>query len=306
VLAGGEGERLKAMTTRWLGLHRPKQYCSFAGGRTMLEHTLDRAASVVDTRRLVTIIGRGHGRHLEEAGLRSLPGRVIEQPANLDTAPGVLLPLAHIRALDPEAVVGVFPSDHFIRPKEKFQASIERSFELAEELGDRIVLLGAEAEGPETEYGWIEPGEAAGRGARSVASFVEKPSAERAEACYKAGGVWNTLIMAFKLRAVWDLSSRLLPEVFERFRGLSAALERRIELDPATLYSDMPRANFSRDLLERSPSSAVVLPMRGVEWSDWGRPERIAETLKGLGRTPAFPLEAFAHRSSGPLPSFSV
>jgi hypothetical protein len=28
----------------------------------------------------------------------------------------------------------------------------------------------------------------------------------------------------------------------------------------------------------------------GVLWSDWGRPERIAETLRRIGRPPSFPL----------------
>jgi mannose-1-phosphate guanylyltransferase len=43
ILAGGEGERMRAAITSWLGTHRPKQYCSFVGSRSMLEHTVDRA-----------------------------------------------------------------------------------------------------------------------------------------------------------------------------------------------------------------------------------------------------------------------
>src|ERR1041384_1553482 len=43
LLAGGEGERLRPLTERWLGYHRPKQYCTFVGSRSMLQHTLERA-----------------------------------------------------------------------------------------------------------------------------------------------------------------------------------------------------------------------------------------------------------------------
>jgi hypothetical protein len=36
-----------------------------------------------------------------------------------------------------------------------------------------------------------------------------------------------------------------------------------------------------------------VIELDGVLWSDWGRPERIVETLRLLGKTPAFPMEVF-------------
>ena len=46
VLAAGDGVRLQAFTERWFGTPRPKQYCTFVGTRSMLDHTLDRAAEV--------------------------------------------------------------------------------------------------------------------------------------------------------------------------------------------------------------------------------------------------------------------
>jgi mannose-1-phosphate guanylyltransferase len=46
VLAGGSGKRLQPVTERWLGEHRPKQYCTFVGTRSMLQHTLDRVKTL--------------------------------------------------------------------------------------------------------------------------------------------------------------------------------------------------------------------------------------------------------------------
>jgi mannose-1-phosphate guanylyltransferase len=43
VLAGGEGERLKPFVRELLGYEKPKQYCTFVGTRSMLQHTLDRS-----------------------------------------------------------------------------------------------------------------------------------------------------------------------------------------------------------------------------------------------------------------------
>jgi mannose-1-phosphate guanylyltransferase len=45
-LAGVEGERLKHFVQRWLGRHKPKQYCTFIGTRSMFQHTLDRADQI--------------------------------------------------------------------------------------------------------------------------------------------------------------------------------------------------------------------------------------------------------------------
>jgi mannose-1-phosphate guanylyltransferase len=54
-------------------------------------------------------------------------------------------------------------------------------------------------------------------------------------------------------------------------------------------YHRMPHADFSRDLIQRCPKAALVLPLGNVEWSDWGRPDRVTESLRRLGKMPAFP-----------------
>jgi mannose-1-phosphate guanylyltransferase len=59
ILAGGEGERLRPLMQRWLGQHKPKQYCTFVGTRSMLQHTLDRADQISDPEQKVTVIA-GH------------------------------------------------------------------------------------------------------------------------------------------------------------------------------------------------------------------------------------------------------
>jgi hypothetical protein len=60
VLAGGEGERLRPLITRWLGVHRPKQYCTFVGSRSMLRHTLDRAERLTGVERTLVVVARQH------------------------------------------------------------------------------------------------------------------------------------------------------------------------------------------------------------------------------------------------------
>lgn len=68
-----------------------------------------------------------------------------------------------------------------------------------------------------------------------------------------------------------------------------------------TIYRDMPVRNFSSDLLQRVPEQLAVVELTGVLWSDWGKAERIAETLLRIDRRPAFPLTCL-DRPFIPLP----
>src|SRR5574341_252266 len=143
ILAGGEGERLSPLVVQWLGEHRPKQYCTFVGTRSMLQHTLDRADRLGNPEQKVTVIAWQHEkeawRHFE--GRRT--GTVLLQPANLDTAVGIFYALAHIRVRSTEATVVIHPSDHFIWPEDRFLRIVRRAVLATEWLTDRMVLLGA-------------------------------------------------------------------------------------------------------------------------------------------------------------------
>jgi hypothetical protein len=55
VLAGGDGTRLRSLTTRPCGTSVPKQFCSLRGGHTLLEDALKRAAGVAAAERICTI-----------------------------------------------------------------------------------------------------------------------------------------------------------------------------------------------------------------------------------------------------------
>ncbi|MCS6287215.1 MAG: NTP transferase domain-containing protein [Nitrospira sp.] len=295
VLAGGEGERVKPLVQRWLGRHHPKQYCTFVGTRSMFQHTVDRAAQVSTLRRTVVVAARHH-----EAELRDqLDGRPIEhlllQPANCDTAAGVFLPLTYVRARDPKATVVLLPSDHFVYPEARFLRLVRQALQAAEGGADRLVLLGVRPDRLELEYGWIEPapeqaGENLGGSMRRVRRFLEKPEPAQADEAMRNGALWNTLVLAAKAELLWELGRRCFPEIHARFQQLGEAIGGPREAAVlAQIYEEMPHANFSAGLLQRLPEAVAVLELDGVLWSDWGKPERIAETLRRIDKRPAFP-----------------
>jgi mannose-1-phosphate guanylyltransferase len=302
VLAGGEGTRIQPLIRRCLGFPCPKQYFTFCGKRSMLENTIDRAAQLVGPERVITVIGKGHRRYLKN---QSVQGMVIEQPSSRGTGAGVFLPAAHILARDPEATVLIFPSDHFVSPKAEFLDQVDHARQCVDHLNDKLILMAAVPDMPETDYGWVEPGEGLptpkGNGKpviREVRSFREKPCAEEARSCFDRGYLWNTMIIAARLGALWRLGKQILPDVINKFEsfgpiriGHQGKGRREDRAAIAKLYRSIPAFDFSSTFLAQAASQCAVMPLQGILWSDWGRPERVFDSLRRIGKKPQF-LEA--------------
>lgn len=304
VLAGGEGDRLRPRIEGWLGYHCPKQYCTFVGTRSMLQHTLDRAKQLVSADRIITVMGKNHSRFLNTPGHQDIPGRVIEQPSNKSTGPGIFLPATYIMAADPSATVLIFPSDHFIFPESLFLVHVARASRLAQYLDDRIILLACRPDQPEVDYGWIEPSPAkqawdrnSQQTASNILSFQEKPSPQDAEIFLGLGYLANTMIMAVKIKTLWALGHRFFPQMMRKFEVLLHVLQKihRGSMDKKheqttlfNIYQELQSANFSKGLLQCAAEDAAVLLMDDIAWSDWGRSDRIVETLNRMGRPQHF------------------
>lgn len=295
VLAGGEGKRLENYVRQLWGECVPKQYVSFIGTRSMLQHTLNRAERLIPRRHILTIITE---RHLLSAEVRRqlsnrTPGTVIAQPENKGTGLGMLLPLTYLYKCCPDAIVVVFPSDHFILEEERFMDHVRLAFHAARYDPKRIVLLAMEAQSAETEYGYIvssgHNGKAEWRGCRRVACFVEKPALDEARLLVAAGALWNTMIMAFKVKTFLCYVTKLFPDIARRFRGLARTIGTAAEKEALRrLYRTRPPLDLSRDILEtistHIPGAITVLPVLQVTWSDWGSPRRLAETRRIIER----------------------
>jgi mannose-1-phosphate guanylyltransferase len=294
VLAAGDGRRLEGFVRELKGKELPKQYVNIVGRRSMLEHTFHRAELRIPASRILSIINRGHLRHAEartQIAARP-PGTVIIQPENKETGPGILLPLMHLYKRSPEAIVAVFPSDHFIWEEERFMDHVELAAQAVARNPDRIVLLATEARWPETEYGYVVPYDDGGQlnpwGVRRVAQFVEKPALEQARRLTGAGALWNTMIMVFKLKTLFNVTKALYPELYQRFYGILDTIGEAVEKDKIDeVYRSLTPLNFSKGILERIlakfPRIVSVLPVFQVYWSDWGSRQRISNALQVLG-----------------------
>ena len=295
VLSAGDGKRLQSYIRKLHGLDLPKQYVNFIGRRSMLEHTFDRAEKLIPPRRMLTVVSQDHLRFTEvRRQLANRPNEnVIVQPLNKETGPGIFLPLMHLYKRCPDAIVSVFPSDHFILEEDRFMDHVALAVQSVAHDPSRIVLLAMEAQGPEVEYGYILPHADDGAlnpwGTRAAAKFVEKPDLAHALELVRVGGLWNTMIMVFQVRTVLQMLQRLFPTAYRQFARIFAAIGTPEEKQTVeSVYRTLVPMNFSKDFLETitasDPAAISVLPVLEVSWSDWGSPARLTEVLERLGQ----------------------
>lgn len=286
VLAGGEGTRVREFLRRRCGGRGIKQFCAVVGRRSMLEHTLARVERLIPRERTLVVVSEDH-RAEASLQLAHWPAEnIIWQPMNRDTAPGILLPLAHISQRAPFATVAVFPSDHFIVEEARFMQSVGEAVEETRRFRGGLTLLGMTPDAAEEGYGWIEPAPAEpGRTTRAVHQFWEKPSRADAHALLRRGALWNTFVFVAQAATLWEMTRQTAPDLYEDFMYLRRVLRHPQATEVIErVYRTLRPVNFSSHICEVLPSRLRVLRVPEVGWSDWGSEERIRASLRQLGK----------------------
>jgi mannose-1-phosphate guanylyltransferase len=278
VLAGGEGARLRPLTRALTGDDRPKQFCAVVGEETLLEQTYRRAEALVPPSRVLTVVTRAHAPYYR-ALVDDRP--LLVQPIGRGTAPAILYGLLRVAAAAPTDVVAILPSDHAVGDEAALAGYLEQAYAVAEARRDVSVLLGVAPDAAETEYGWIEPGDAMpgawAADVRAVRGFWEKPTPALASALRARGCLWNSFVMVGTVAALVGLVERAQPELLHAFDPVWSALGRPEEARAiAGVYSWILATDFSRQVLSGSGAALGVIPMHGVGWTDLGSPERVA------------------------------
>ena len=157
LMAGGDGTRLQELTREIAGIPIPKQYCRLLNNSSLLEATLARTRLFAPPDRINVIVNENH-RELAMEQLNTLPkSNILVQPQNRDTGPGMIFALLHLERTHPDAIVAVFPTDHFIDDDRTFVAHTLRAVNTVARMPDKIAILGIAPDQPETEYGYILP-----------------------------------------------------------------------------------------------------------------------------------------------------
>jgi len=294
-LAGGESHRLSDYVQRRFGRRMPKQYCCLLGNRSMLEHTLERMARLTPRERTLTVIGADHG-ELAYPLLAGKSDHVLRQPGARDTGLALYVALAMIKRWNPNAIVTVTPTDHYVTPGARYVEHVRAARGVAAQLRDTVVLLGAHPIDADPELGYLTLGAPLTQipQVRRLAGFVEKPSLAVARELTADGALWNTMVTCGTVDALWELGRAAEPQLLDILDSLVPLVGTKDETDAIEyIYRAFLPVSFSRDILERAPERLAALELDGVEWSDWGRPERI-ESVLALRRSRALlPAQAY-------------
>jgi len=289
ILAGGDGTRLKSLTRKIAGDERPKQFCSVLGGASLLEETQRRTALELARERTLYVVNRAHEPYYAPVLDREPTANLVIQPSNAGTAPAILYSLLRIAATDPNAIVALFPSDHYISDNRKFMAHIRAALDTAQERPDLVILLGLEPDSPEVEYGWIEPGGSLKTNPRvlAVRRFWEKPNPMLAQVLQLRGCLWNSFVMVASVQALLEIIESATPELYRAFACMIPLFGSRAEARAiGTLYERLEEINFSHRVLALRPERLAVLKVSGVRWNDLGEPKRVMASLVMAGVRP--------------------
>jgi mannose-1-phosphate guanylyltransferase len=220
ILAGGSGTRFWPRSRR----AHAKQVLALDGERSMIQQTVERLKPLAGLDK-TWIITNEYLSHEIADQLPGLPAaQIVQEPVARNTAPACGLAAFLIERENPDAVLGVFPSDHVIADEPRFLKALQKGIAAAAS-GENIVVLGIEPFRAETGYGYIETGDLTKDDqALHVRRFIEKPNQNRADEFVAAGNYyWNSGMFLWSARTLANAVREHVPETAPLLETIAAA-----------------------------------------------------------------------------------
>ncbi len=209
IMAGGVGSRFWPVSTQKF----PKQFHDMLGtGQSLIQRTFERINELVPSNNILIATNANY----EKLVLQQLPQlnnrQLLLEPVMRNTAPCVLYAALKIYAQNPDAVILVAPSDHWIKDEGEFLRNIQTSFKACSEK-DILMTLGIQPDHPNTGYGYIQY-EKDTTEIKKVKNFTEKPNLETAKEFIDSGDyLWNAGIFIWSAKSIIAAFKQHLPEM---------------------------------------------------------------------------------------------
>jgi mannose-1-phosphate guanylyltransferase len=266
LMAGGVGSRFWPVSTQDF----PKQFHDMLDtGDTLIQKTFHRLAKLIPKENIFILTNE----HYNDLVLEQLPDvtqrQVVLEPAMRNTAPCILYASLKIQKENPDAVMVVAPSDHWIEDENTFSKNVEEAFQFCSK-NDALMTLGIEPTFPNTGFGYIEFDKTSAKAIKSVNQFREKPDYETAKGFIAQGNfLWNAGIFMWSVKSVVQAFQNNQPDLFNLFeKGISAY---NTNAEENFIKENYPKAeNVSVDYAIMETSKNVYVIAAEFDWNDLG------------------------------------
>ena len=272
LLAGGKGTRFWPLSRE----DHPKQLLKLFSDRTLVEEAYDRIRPLVPSERILVATSVTLAQRLMSTFPDIPPRNFIVEPVARNTLPCIAVAARRCLTWDPNAILAVLPSDHFVADPSAFREILDAAASHAS--SGEIVTLGVTPTHPETGYGYIRFGEFeedpshhdSRYRARHIQAFVEKPDHQTALSYLKAGRyLWNSGIFVFRADTILEKVGLYVPGLADSVNALHQLGPTDDEDEAALrLWSDMPDISIDYGVMEKSEGIVVIPASFG--WSDVG------------------------------------
>lgn len=263
-MAGGVGSRFWPLSTQEF----PKQFHDMLGkGQSLIQRTFERINSLIPSENMFIATNKTYEHLVLEQLKMTSKEQLLLEPVMRNTAPCILYAALKIFHQNPDGIMLIAPSDHWIEKEEEFLRNIQTAFAACSE-NDILMTLGIQPDAPHTGYGYIQF-ESDASEIKRVRNFTEKPDIETAQQFLSNGDyLWNAGIFVWSVQSILKAFRELLPEMYELFDE-----ENQLNTEKEVLFMEenYPKAaNISIDIgIMEKASNVHVLPV-DFGWDDLG------------------------------------
>lgn len=266
LMAGGVGSRFWPVSTE----NFPKQFHDMLGtGETLIQKTFHRLAHLIPKENIFILTNEKYNDLVMEQLPEVSKRQVVLEPAMRNTAPCILYASLKIQKENPDAVIIVAPSDHWIEDELTFSKNVKQAFDFCE-THDALVTLGIQPTFPNTGFGYIEFDKQSSDTIKSVNQFREKPDYATAKSFIEQGNfLWNAGIFMWSVKSVVEAFKIKQPSLYALFENGMHAYN--TDGEDEFILRNYPNAeNISVDYAIMEKSNNVYVIGAEFDWNDLG------------------------------------